>query len=123
MVSPARPAHPSHRPPARPPSRFDVFLVQLDPTVGHEIQKTRPCLVVSPDELNHALQTVIVAPMTTAGHPYPWRVPVTFARKRGHVVLDQLRTIDRARLIRRLGAIDDVAARRVLDVLAELFAP
>jgi len=108
---------------ARPPSRFDVFLVHLDPTVGHEIQKTRPCVVVSPDELNHALQTIIVAPMTTAGHSYPWRVPVLFARKRGHIVLDQLRTVDRDRLIRRLGAIDPNAARAVLNVLAELFAP
>ena len=106
-----------------PPSRFEVFLVGLDPTVGHEMRKTRPCVVVSPDELNHALRTVIVAPMTTAGQAYPWRVPVTFARKRGRVVLDQLRTVDRERLVRRLGALDSAAAREVLDVLAELFAP
>jgi mRNA interferase MazF len=109
--------------PYRHPSRFDVFLVALDPTVGHEIRKTRPCVVVSPDELNHALQTVIVAPMTTARHAYPWRPPVTFARKRGRVVLDQLRTVDRERLGRRLGALDPSAAREVLDLLAELFAP
>ena len=110
------------RPPARPPSRFDVYLVSLDPTVGHEIQKTRPCVVVSPDELNQALQTVIVAPMTTAGHAYPWRVPVTLARRRGRVVLDQLRTVDRQRLIRRVGALDASASQDVLDRLAELFA-
>ena len=120
-VSAAR-VHRPARPPG-PPNRFDVFLVGLDPTVGREIRKTRPCVVVSPDELNHTLQAVIVAPMTTAGHAYPWRVPVTFARKRGRVVLDQLRTVDRGRLGRRLGALDAATARAVLDVLAELFAP
>ena len=97
-------------------------MVRLDPTVGHEIRKTRPCVVVSPDELNHTLQTVILAPMTTAGHAYPWRVPVTFARKHGRVVLDQLRTVDRERLGRRLGTLDPDAARAMLNVLAELFA-
>ena len=115
MVSPARRT--------RPPSRFEVFLVRLDPTVGHEIRKTRPCLVVSPDELNHSLRTIIVAPLTTAGQPYPWRVPITFAGKRGHVVLDQLRTVDRERLVRRLGPLDAGTARDILDILAELFAP
>ena len=109
--------------PAASPRRFDVFLVHLDPTVGSEIRKTRPCVVVSPDELNHHLLTVIVAPMTTGGHAYPWRVPVLFAGKSGRVVLDQLRTVDRERLVRRLGALDPSAARDVLDVLAQLFAP
>jgi mRNA interferase MazF len=108
--------------PAQRPSRFEVYLVGLDPTVGHEIKKTRPCVVVSPDELNHALQTVIVAPMTTAGHAYPWRVPITFARKHGHIVLDQMRTVDRQRLIRRLGTLESTSARDVLNVLSELFA-
>jgi mRNA interferase MazF len=109
--------------PAGLPSRFDVYLVRLDPTVGSEIRKTRPCVVVSPDELNHHLLTAIVAPMTTGGHAYPWRVPVTFDGKRGRVVLDQLRTVDRERLIRRLGALDRSAARELLEALGQLFAP
>jgi mRNA interferase MazF len=108
---------------ARPPSRFDVFLVHLDPTIGSEIRKTRPCVVVSPDELNASLRTVIVAPMTTAGHAYPWRVSVAFAGRDGRIVLDQLRTVDRERLVRRLGALDASAARDVLDTLAQIFAP
>ncbi|HEU5314906.1 MAG TPA: type II toxin-antitoxin system PemK/MazF family toxin [Chloroflexota bacterium] len=109
--------------PPRPPSRFDIFLVVLDPTVGREIRKTRPCVVVSPDELNHTLQTVIIAPMTTVGRTYPWRVPVTFGGKRGWVVLDQLRAVDRDRLVRRLGSLSASASSDVLAVLAELFAP
>jgi mRNA interferase MazF len=108
---------------ARPLSRFDVVLVRLDPTISREMRKTRPCLVVSPDELNHALRTVILAPMTTAGHAYPWRVPILFAGKSGRVVLDRLRTVDRERVVRRLGVLDPPAAQRVLAVLAELFAP
>jgi mRNA interferase MazF len=103
--------------------RFEVHLVRLDPTLGSEIRKTRPCLVISPDELNRHLRTVIVAPMTTQGRAYPSRVPVTFANTSGQVVLDQIRTVDRARLIRRLGVLDESAARKVLDVLAALFAP
>src|ERR687887_138068 len=103
--------------------RFDVVLVRLDPTVGCEIRKTRPCLVISPDELNEALRTVIVAPMTTRGHAYPWRVPVLFAGTSGRIVLDQLRTVDRERMVRRLGALDRATADRVLEVLADLFAP
>lgn len=103
--------------------RFDVFLVVLDPTVGSEIQMTRPCLVVSPDELNDHVATVIVAPMSTRGRPYPSRVPCTFQGKSGQVVLDQLRTVDQSRLIRRLGRIDPATQRAVLEALAELFAP
>ena len=103
--------------------RFDVFLVVLDPSVGSEIQKTRPCLVVSPDELNDHVATVIVAPMSTRGRPYPSRVPCTFQGKSGQVVLDQLRTVDQSRLIRRLGRIDPATQRAVLEALAELFAP
>jgi mRNA interferase MazF len=105
------------------PGRFDVLLVRLAPTLGSEIQKTRPCVVVSPDELNGALRTLIVAPMTTAGRDYPWRVPTVFAAKAGRVALDQLRTIDRARVVGRLGTLDVEASRRVLDRLAEMFAP
>ena len=103
--------------------RFDVFLVALDPTVGSEIQKTRPCLVVSPDEMNDHIATVIVAPMTTRGRPYPSRVPCTFQGKNGQIVLDQLRTVDQSRLVHRLGRVEPATRQAVLDALAELFAP
>src|SRR5882672_5065352 len=104
-------------------SRFDVYLVRLDPTEGHEIRKTRPCLVISPDEMNRNIRTVIVAPMTTGGRNYPTRVSVRFRRKSGQVVLDQIRTVDQTRLVRRVGRIDAVAASEVLATLAEMFAP
>src|ERR1051326_8721257 len=102
--------------PARVPNRGEVYLVELDPTRGSEIRKTRPCLIISPDELNHHLRTAIVAPMTTAGQPYPFRVACTFAGKRGRVVLDQLRTVDRERLRKRLGALSRVTINEVLAV-------
>lgn len=105
------------------PRRGDVCLVGLDPTLGSEIRKTRPCLVVSPDELNFHLRTVIVAPMTTGGRAYPFRVPCRFADRSGHVALDQVRTIDRERLVRRLGALPDGTLQLVLDVLQQMFAP
>jgi mRNA interferase MazF len=101
--------------------RFDVFLVNLDPTVGSEIRKTRPCLIVSPDDMNSYIATVIVAPMTTKGRPYPTRVPCRFQDKDGQIVLDQLRTVDRARLVTRLGRIPLATQRDVLAALAELF--
>jgi mRNA interferase MazF len=104
-------------------ARFDVVLVHLDPTLGSEIRKTRPCVVVSPDELNDALRTVVVVPMTTGGHAYPWRVAVTFGGKAGRIALDQLRTVDRERLVKRLGSLDTGTARQVLDALAAMFAP
>ena len=104
-------------------SRFDVFLVNLDPTVGSEIRKSRPCVVVSPDEMNRYVRTVVVAPLTTAGRPYPSRVPVRFAGKDGQVVVDQLRTVDKVRLARRLGALEPREAAAVLEVLREFFAP
>ncbi len=103
--------------------RGEVFLVNLDPTVGREIRKTRPCVVVSPDELNGHLDTVIVAPMTTGGHAYPFRVRCQFRRKTGQVVLDQLRTVDTRRLVRRLGSLSATAQERVLVTLQEMFAP
>lgn len=103
------------------PKRGDVFLVELDPTRGSEIRKTRPCLVISPDELNQHLRTAIVAPMTTGGHRYPFRVTCRFAGKQGHVVLDQLRTVDRERLRKRLGALTPATLGAVLTVLAEMF--
>ena len=102
--------------------RGDVHLVRLDPTLGSEIRKTRPCLVVSPDELNLHLQTVIVAPLTTGGHAYPWRVGCRFQGKSGFVVLDQLRTVDSERLVKRLGRLPSSTATTVLAVLQEMFA-
>jgi mRNA interferase MazF len=103
--------------------RFDVYLVALDPTVGSEIRKTRPCLAVSPDEMNRHIATVIVAPMTTKGRPYPSRVPCRFDGKEGQIVLDQLRTVDKTRLTTRLGAIDTRTQKDVLSRLAAMFAP
>jgi mRNA interferase MazF len=103
--------------------RFDVYLVSLDPTVGREIQKARPCLIISPDEMNRYIGTVIIAPMTTKGRGYPTRVACTFQGKRGQVVLDQIRTVDKSRLITRLGRIDGQTQTAVLSVLNEMFAP
>lgn len=102
--------------------RFDVFLVNLDPTVGSEIQKTRPCVVVSPDEMNRYIATIIVAPMTSKGRSYPTRVFCQFQGKDVQIVLDQLRTVDKARLIKRIGQINQDEQQAVLDILAEMFA-
>lgn len=102
--------------------RFEVWLVNLDPTLGSEIQKTRPCLVVSPDEMNRHIATVIVAPMTTRSRPYPTRVPCRFQGKHGQIVLDQLRTVDRKRLVKRLGQINTKVQQATLVVLNEMFA-
>jgi mRNA interferase MazF len=102
--------------------RFDVWLVNLDPTSGSEIQKTRPCLVVSPDEMNRHIATVIVAPMTTQGRAYPTRVTCRFQGKSGQIVLDQLRTVDKVRLVKRLGQIAAAARQATLTVLGEMFA-
>jgi mRNA interferase MazF len=103
-------------------SRFQVWLVELDPTKGHEIRKTRPCLVISPDEMNRHLQTVIAAPMTTKGRPYPSRVHLRFQGKEGQIALDQLRTVDRVRMVKKLGTIETAIQNKVLHVLAEMFA-
>jgi mRNA interferase MazF len=102
--------------------RFDVYLVNLDPTIGSEIKKTRPCLIISPDEMNRWIRTVIVAPMTTKGQPYPTRVACVFVDRKGQIVLDQIRTVDKARLVRQLGRIDESTQQEVLATLAELFA-
>ncbi|GAB4461011.1 MAG: type II toxin-antitoxin system PemK/MazF family toxin [Anaerolineae bacterium] len=102
--------------------RFEVYLVNLEPTVGAEIQKTRPCLVVSPDEMNRYIKTVIVAPMTTKGRSYPTRVLCKFDGKEGQIVLDQLRTVDKIRLVKRLGEVEQETRKEVLQVLAEMFA-
>ncbi len=104
-------------------SRFDVYLIRLDPTQGHEIRKIRPCLIISPDEMNQHSDTVIVAPMTTKGRPYPTRVPVRFKGKSGQIVLDQIRAVDKSRLVKRVGKIDELIRTQVLTLLAELFAP
>ena len=103
--------------------RFSIFLVRLDPATGAETAKTRPCVVVSPDELNRALATVIIAPMTSVQRGWPTRVAVTFQGKTGEVALDQIRTVDKARLVKRLGEMDSETAAAVLDTLGELFAP
>ncbi len=102
--------------------RFDVYLVNLDPTVGSEIKKTRPCLVISPDEMNRWVRTVIIAPMTMKGRPYPTRVICEFQEKEGQVVLDQIRAIDKSRLARKLGQISTSTQKDVLVTLAEMFA-
>jgi mRNA interferase MazF len=111
MVSPA------------PIVRGDVFLVELSPARGSEIRKTRPCLVVSPDELNEHLRTFIVAPLTTGSHRYPFRIPCRFQGRKGHIVLDRLRTVDGERMVRRLGAIAPATLERALTALQEMFAP
>ena len=102
--------------------RFDVHLVNLDPTVGREIKKTRPCLVISPDEMRQHISTVIVAPMTTQGNAYPTRIPCRFQGKDGQIVLDQIRTVDKTRLVKRLGQINTATQKAVLTLLAEMFA-
>ena len=103
-------------------NRFDVYLVNLDPTIGSEIRKTRPCLVISPDEINRHIATVIVAPMTSQGRPYPTRVACRFEGKDGQIVLDQIRTVDKTRLVKKLGRISQSTRGVVLALLAELFA-
>jgi mRNA interferase MazF len=101
--------------------RFDVFLVALDPTVGHEIKKTRPCTVISPDEMNAHIGSVIIAPMTTKGRNYPTRVPCTFQGVEGQIVLDQIRTVDKTRLVKKLGRLSSTASDRLIRVLIEMF--
>ncbi|WP_373533066.1 type II toxin-antitoxin system PemK/MazF family toxin [Vampirovibrio sp.] len=103
------------------PRRFEVYLVNLDPTVGAEIQKVRPCVVISPDEMNRPLKTVIIAPLTSTVRGYPSRVGLTFRRKRGEVVLDQMRAVDKVRLVEHWGAVDDKTAIKLGQVLVEMF--
>lgn len=102
--------------------RFDVYLVNLDPTVGSEIKKTRPCLIISPDEMNQYIRTIIVAPMTTKGTNYPTRIPITFQSKKGQIVVDQIRTIDKKRLVKKLGTVSAKKQEEVLSVLQEMFS-
>jgi mRNA interferase MazF len=103
-------------------ARGDIWLVSLDPTLGSEIQKTRPCVVVSPPELHDHLRTVIVAPMTTKSRPAPFRIPVAFRRKHGLVLLDQIRTVDKVRLVKKEGTVDDDTLTSALGILQEVFA-
>ncbi len=101
--------------------RFDVWLINLDPTVGSEIQKTRPCVVISPDEMNRKIATMIVAPITTRGKVYPTRIPCQFAGKEGLIILDQIRTVDKTRSVKKLGCISEDEQKLVLATLVEMF--
>lgn len=103
--------------------RFEVYLVNLDPTVGSEIKKSRPCLVISPDEMNRFIATVIVAPMSTKGRDYPSRISCVFQGNQGQIILDQIRTVDKSRLVKRLGKIGPKTKIEVLSTLAEMFSP
>ena len=100
--------------------QYHVYLVNLNPTLGHEINKVRPCLIISPDDMNHMVSTVIIAPMTTKSHPYPTRVPLLFEGKGGYIVLDQIRTIDKDRLIKELGKIDTSVIKKVKKIIKEM---
>ncbi len=102
--------------------RFDVCLVSLDPTIGHEIKKTRPCLIISPDEMNRYIGTVIIAPMTTKGRKYPTRISCSFQEKKGQIVLDQIRTVDKKRLVKNLGSISSGTQKKTLSILQEIFS-
>jgi mRNA interferase MazF len=102
--------------------RFEVYLINLDPSIGSEIQKTRPCLIISPDEMNAHIATVIVAPMTTRGREYPTRVKCKFQGKAGQIVLDQIRTVDKGRLVKKLVRINSATQKQVLTVLFEMLA-
>lgn len=101
-------------------TQYDVYLINLDPTIGSEIKKTRPCVVISPDEMNRHLATVIIAPLTTKSHSYPSRIEVRFQKKAGWIVLDQIRTVDKRRLVKRLGAIDETATQNIRTVIREM---
>lgn len=101
-------------------TQYNVYLVNLDPTVGHEIKKVRPCLVISPDEMNNNISTVIIAPMTTKSHLYPTRVPLKFGGKDGWIVLDQIRTVDKIRLVKELGKINNGEIQKVKSIIKEM---
>ena len=103
-------------------NRFEVYLVNLDPTIGHEIKKTRPCLVISPDEMNQHISTVIVAPMTTQGRKYPTRIACSFQGKNGQIILDQIRTVDKKRFVNKIGVISKNAQEKTLNILQDMFA-
>ena len=100
--------------------QYDVFLICLDPSVGHEIRKSRPCVVISPDEMNRYISTVIIAPMTSMSHSYPTRVPIKFKGRDGWVVLDQIRSVDKKRLIKKLGSIDQRTVSKMKSIIKEM---
>ena len=100
--------------------QYEVYLINIDPTIGHEIQKTRPCLVISPEEMNNNIRTVIIVPMTTKSHAYPTRIPVWFNKKSGWIVLDQIRTVDKARLVKKLGKISSREVAAVKDIIKQM---
>ena len=102
--------------------RFEVYLINLDPSIGSEIQKTRPCLIISPDEMNDHISKVIIAPMTTKGQDYPTRVKCQFEGKKGQIVLDQIRTVDKIRLVKKLGKINASTQKEILVILMDMFA-
>ncbi len=102
-------------------NRFDIFIVALDPTLGSEIKKTRPCVVISPDEMNHNIKTVIIAPMTSAIKNYPSRIPLEFQGKKGQIVLDQIRTVDKTRLVKKTGRLKKNTYEKVASTLQEMF--
>lgn len=102
--------------------RGEIWLTALDPTIGSEIQKTRPCIIISPPEMHNYLKTVIVAPMTTGNKPAPYRIPITFAHKKGLILLDQMRTLDKIRLVKKLGAIKEDTLMEMLEILQEIFS-
>ncbi len=103
-------------------TRFEVYLINLDPTIGREINKTQPCLIISPDEMNQHISTVIVAPMTTKGRKYPTRISCSFQGQPGQIVLDQIRTVDKKRLVKQLGTISERFQEKTLQILQEMFA-
>lgn len=100
--------------------QYDIFIVDLDPTIGHELKKSRPCVLLSPDEMNQHISTVIIAPMTTKTHPYPTRVPLEFQGKSGWIVLDQIRTVDKSRLIKKIGELKPGTIKKVKAVIEEM---
>jgi mRNA interferase MazF len=102
-------------------NQYEIYLINLDPTQGHEIKKTRPCLIISPDEMNHNIGTVIIAPMTTKSHDYPTRIPINFEGKDGWIVLDQVRTVDKTRLVKKLGIIKKEQIIQVKKIIKEMF--
>lgn len=104
------------------PQQFSIYLISLDPTLGSEMQKTRPCVIISPNEMNKYLSTVIIAPMTTVIRDYPTRIKLTFDQKQGQIVLDQIRAVDRNRLIRKIGNLDEDISNQVSDLLIKIFS-
>ena len=101
--------------------QYEIFLIALDPTVGHEIKKTRPCVVISPNEMNDYIATVIIAPMTTKSHDYPSRISIKFMKKEGWIMLDQIRCIDKSRLVKKLGVFEEKDIKRTKEILKEMF--